>query len=579
MKGFVYDYYLKDHLGNTRTTFTTETAPVVVYKATMESENDNQGNNIAAFEEQVFFNLDGTRYTNSTANQSTLADDNCTSCNEVSRTNGSLTANRVGAALLLDVMPGDELDLEVWAYNEGGISTATSRIASSTLVSALVSAFVPGGSGTDLYTQTNSVFTGVSSYLTGGGSSGTTTPFAFLNYIVFDNNFTRLASGHQRVSSTLNAKHLLTLNNINITQKGYVYIWVSNESNENKNTYFDDLKVTHTKGSILQEDHYYPFGMTIASLSNNSLLLKPNKFKYNGFELQEEFDLDWYDYQARYYDPQLGRFMQVDPAADLMRRHSPYNYAFDNPIRFIDPDGMMPEESTSGEQSSGQDNGGCNPGDPCWMEQAGSALATDLLNVKHAFYNSILNSFGSSKRATFVPKEGGGWETGFITIPKQTYWEGVEERALTAVTVMGVLGGGGPTGGLFAKSGAGTSADDVVEVALDLHSIGGGEVDNLKLKPKELEMDEPGISFLKNETPQAAANQMRKEFPRMMEGVNEVGSTNADLVRQAGFEIKADATRRFPNHYKLTHPDGASGFNQANLQELSKQLKTVKINK
>ncbi|MGK6353522.1 RHS repeat-associated core domain-containing protein, partial [Parapedobacter sp. DT-150] len=82
---------------------------------------------------------------------------------------------------------------------------------------------------------------------------------------------------------------------------------------------------------------YYAYGLS----HEGRLVASPeNNYLYNGKELQEELGL--YDYGARFYDPVIGRWGTVDPLAGKYPSISGYNYALNNPISVIDPDGQEP---------------------------------------------------------------------------------------------------------------------------------------------------------------------------------------------------------------------------------------------
>ena len=90
---------------------------------------------------------------------------------------------------------------------------------------------------------------------------------------------------------------------------------------------------------VAEYQHYYPFGMQLEALSYRSGADLANNYLYNGKELQPDYNLQWYDYGARFYDPQLGRWHTIDPKSEKYFFMTPYNYGFDNPINVIDPDG------------------------------------------------------------------------------------------------------------------------------------------------------------------------------------------------------------------------------------------------
>ncbi len=107
---------------------------------------------------------------------------------------------------------------------------------------------------------------------------------------------------------------------------------------------------------VTQENHYYSFGLAMEGTWQNTPSVTDSKYLYNGKELNDDFGLGLMDYGARMYDAAIGRWNSFDPLAEKMRSYSPYNYVLDNPMRFIDPDGMTWKDPKEAEQLSNKIN-------------------------------------------------------------------------------------------------------------------------------------------------------------------------------------------------------------------------------
>jgi RHS repeat-associated protein len=114
----------------------------------------------------------------------------------------------------------------------------------------------------------------------------------------------------------------------------------------NGRVYYTDLNADGaiTTADILQDNHYYPFGLNHTDPRRNTGGLGVNKYQYNGKELVDDDGLGWNHYGARCYDAAVGRWWVVDKLLDEPEQidKSPFAYGWDNPVKEIDPDGNCP---------------------------------------------------------------------------------------------------------------------------------------------------------------------------------------------------------------------------------------------
>ncbi|MEI9922009.1 MAG: RHS repeat-associated core domain-containing protein [Bacteroidota bacterium] len=342
-----YQYNLKDHLGNVRVTFGTKKQQDP-WRATYETDSADRDNanflryNLAKRVKSFLF--DHTK------------DHQTDSIGYAQRLNGS-TNEKIGLAKSIAVMPGDVIKAEVYAKYVDPTS-ANWTAALNTLMGYIITpSSAPAGTIVDGSGYSTSGTTPLGITPIGHPSSDDGIPRAYLNYIFINKNFdagsirtlfSRISVAAKEIGS--NVAHEKILLQDEILQEGYVYVYLSNDGATTQEVYFDDFKVTHVKSPIISSQDYYPFGLTFNGLQREDALNNP--FQYNGKEMQDEGGIGWMDYGARMYIPEIGRWGVVDPKAEEMRRCSPYNYAFDNPLRFIDPDGMLSTDVTKNEDGT-----------------------------------------------------------------------------------------------------------------------------------------------------------------------------------------------------------------------------------
>jgi RHS repeat-associated protein len=360
-----FDYFIRDQLGNTRMILTDETD--------FNSNTCTMELNRSSIEDPIFGQVDATTglpTANNEVEQTRTAKppgwnntDVQSYVSKLSPPISKLTNSVIGPNSLLKVMAGDEISASTLYFYQDPVTNSTNDNSMVTNVIASLFGALSGSTtveaafheGTTAATVTNQLgeippF----STLTNPDANNTagTNPKAYLTILFFDERFNFIppaddgsGSVSLRVADGVSGESdlSLTLSQIRAPKNGYAYIYVSNESDEP--VYFDNLQVSDDRRQIIEEDHYYAYGLKIAGISSiklpdpNEGNIK-NNYLYNNKELWDDGDLNWYDYGFRNYDVQIGRFVQIDPLTDEFADVSTYQYAANDPINNVDVNGL-----------------------------------------------------------------------------------------------------------------------------------------------------------------------------------------------------------------------------------------------
>jgi RHS repeat-associated protein len=366
---YVYDYFLKDHLGNTRTVLTDELEQDIYPAATVESASDQI--------ENAYYNINTANIVSNPPTLTSPTNQSYPNNNGIPNPDSSINTSAIssymykispstnggtntGLGITIKVMTGDNITIfgkSFWHNNNPSIQNTGYNQVAATLLTLLAGApavaSTTQGITPSLLTNSSTISTDLSSWLA-NEPQPMTKPKAFINWVLFDEQFRPdTSNGSSGVDAVDDTADVLKpqMDNVTITKSGYLYIYCSNESNID--VFFDNLQVVDTRGPLLETGSYYPFGLTMAGISDKAVKSQyaENKYRFNkGTELQnKEFSdgtgLELYETNFRSLDPQLGRFWQMDPLAQTLPSFSPYQFADDNPIFFNDPLGLLSDSA------------------------------------------------------------------------------------------------------------------------------------------------------------------------------------------------------------------------------------------